>query len=64
MGPPLLGEYHAEGKNKIINVEAIGNNKRLPIYTVCVLVAEKRGLANFKRPRNESFVFYDGENIA
>nr|WP_314367713.1 hypothetical protein [uncultured Acinetobacter sp.] len=64
MGPPLFGEYHAEGKNKTINVEAIGNNKRLPIYTVCLLAADRRGLNNFKRPRKESFVFHGGKNIA
>lgn len=64
MGPPLFGEYHAEGKNKAINVETIGNNKRLPIYTVCFLAAENRGLSNFKCPGKKSFVFHGGENIA
>lgn len=64
MGPPLHGEYHAEGKNKSINAETIGKNKRLPIYTVCLLTAEKRGFANFKRPRNEAFIFHGGENVA
>jgi hypothetical protein len=64
LGPPLLGEYHAEGKNKNISMETIGLNKRLPIYSVCLLAGEKRGFANFKRPRSEAVVFHPGEVAA
>jgi len=64
LGPPLLGEYHAEGKNKTISMETIGHNKRLPIYSVCLLAGEKRGFANFKQPKNEAVVFHSGKVAA
>jgi hypothetical protein len=60
LGPPLFGEYHAEGKNKKINMETFGLNKRLPIYTVCLQAGEKRGIAKFKRPRSDAVVFHAG----
>jgi hypothetical protein len=64
LGPPLLAEYHAEGKNKSISMETIGSNKRFPIYSVCLLAGEKRGFTNFKRPRSEAVVFHSGEVAA
>lgn len=64
LGPPLLGEYHAEGKSKTVNMETIGHNKRLPTYSVCLLAGEKRSFANFKRPRSEAVLFHGGEVAA
>lgn len=62
--PPLYGEQHAEGKTRSIDMEAIGNNKRLPIYLVCLAAGEKRGLINFKTPGAKAKVFHDGEIAA
>jgi len=55
--PPLFSEYHAGGKCKSIDVETIGQNKRFPIYLVCLDAAAKRGFENFKRLSKESVVF-------
>ena len=57
---PLYSEQHAEGKSKPINVEAIGSNKRLPIYWVCVSATEKRAIKDFKVPGNKATVFHSG----
>ena len=62
--PPLFGEYHAEGKNKRINMEAIGPNKRLPIYAVCLHAGKNRGLGNFKYPSGKAVVFHSEEFAA
>ena len=61
---PLYFEYHAEGKNKPIDVESIGINKRRPIYLVCMDMGQKRGLHNFKRPAKDSGVFFDSRTHA
>ncbi|MHB7176535.1 hypothetical protein ACYCKI_27975, partial [Klebsiella pneumoniae] len=58
--PDLFGEYHAEGKNKKIDMETIGDNKRYPIYLVCHDAGQKRGLSNFKTPSNNSKLFITG----
>ncbi|WP_449404783.1 hypothetical protein [Klebsiella grimontii] len=58
--PDLFGEYHAEGKNKKIDMETIGNNKRYPIYLVCHDAGQKKGLNNFKAPSNKSKLFITG----
>lgn len=61
---PLYFEYHAEGKNKPIDAESIGINKRRPIYLVCMDIGQKRGLHNFKRPAKGSGVFFDSQTHA
>ncbi|HCO8062916.1 hypothetical protein ACNAT0_22035 [Escherichia coli] len=58
--PDLFGEYHAEEKNKKIDMETIGDNKRYPIYLVCHDAGQKRGLSNFKTPSNKSKLFITG----
>ncbi|HDK6649101.1 TPA: hypothetical protein MXC98_000050 [Klebsiella variicola] len=58
--PDLFGEYHAEGKNMIIDMETIGGNKRYPIYLVCHDAGQKKGLSNFKAPSNKSKLFIKG----
>lgn len=58
--PVLYSEYHAEGKTRPIDAEAIGERKRNPIYLVCLDAGEKRGLSNFKHPGKEATVFYSG----
>nr|WP_127645046.1 hypothetical protein [Pantoea agglomerans] len=55
--PALFGEYHAEGKNRIIDMETIGGNKRHPIYLVCHDAGQKKGLSDFKAPSNKSKLF-------
>lgn len=62
--PILYVENHAEGKNKIIDVDTIVNNKRLPIYLVCIDSGEKRGLENFKRPSKKAKIFYSDQLLA
>lgn len=59
--PLLYGEQHAEGKTKSIEMGSIGNNKRLPIYLVCLGAGEKRGLGNFKAPGTKAKIFHSGE---
>lgn len=61
---PMYFEYHAEGKNKSIDAESIGTNKRRPIYLVCLEIGQKRGLGNFKRPASGSGVFFDSGSRA
>ena len=56
--PPLYYEYHGEGHSKHIDVGAIGNNKRKPIYLVCYDEAIKRGIINFKRLKKGAGIFY------
>jgi len=62
--PTLFSEYHADGKCKSIDVETIGQNKRLPIYLVCHDAGAKRGFENFKRPSKESIVFHTSSGAA
>jgi hypothetical protein len=62
--PPLYYEYHADGKTKSIDAEALGLNKRRPIYLVCHDVGQKRGLVNFKHPSANSKVFFDDHAVA
>jgi hypothetical protein len=54
---PLFYEYHAEGRTKSVCAEAIGLNKRRPIYLVCKDVAIKRGVKIFKKPSSDAKVF-------
>jgi hypothetical protein len=54
----LYSEYHGEGHTKHIDVATIGDNKRLPIYLVCLDAAQKRGFENFKRLKAEAQIFY------
>lgn len=56
--PSLYGEQHAEGKSQPINVEAIGLNKRLPIYWICWSATQTRSLKDFKVPGNKATVFH------
>jgi len=58
--PSLYSEQHAEGKTKSINFEAIGANKRLPIYLVCLSVTEKKAVKDFKVPGSKATVFHSG----
>lgn len=56
--PCLFAESHAEGKTTKIRIETIGLNKRIPIYSVCLVAGKKRGYSNFKRPGSASSEFY------
>jgi hypothetical protein len=58
--PTLHYEYHADGKTKSIDAEAIGLNKRRPIYLVCLDEGERKGLEHFKRPSKDAEVFFSG----
>lgn len=62
--PSLYSEYHAGGKTKSIDAEAIGENRRNPIYLVCLDAGEKRGLANFKHPSKDAVIFYSGRALS
>jgi hypothetical protein len=59
--PSLYGEQHAEGKTKKINMDLIGNNKRLPIYLVCLEAGKKRRFSDFKPPGAKAKVFHSTE---
>lgn len=54
----LFSETHAEGKNNKFEVDLIGINRRLPIYTVCCNKAKKIGFNNFKKVGNNSKIFF------
>lgn len=58
----LIGEYHGNSYKRI-DAESIGKNRRQPIYFICREVKNKRGVENFKRPGNESFVFFSNDEI-
>lgn len=55
---PLYIEPHAAGKCSHIDASAIGHNRRLPIYLVCVKAMKSRRLENFLTPSSNSWQFY------
>lgn len=63
MRPRLFGEEHGEGHARSINVETIGNNKRYPIYLVCLEAGAKRGFKNFKMPGKKARLFAAGNKV-
>ena len=58
--PDMFAEYH--GKNTKHNwiIDAIGENKRSPIYSVCLPHSKKKGIENFRKKSADAKLFFVG----